>query len=240
MRKYAVCLALVLAALCFTCCTAVCEATDAAPAADVAPLPLGAEDTDPENGWHGVRLDDIDKADEGWFTLMLYECDRYDPEQIKNLKAGNTILVNGDVYTVTGISSRDIGWFDEEDIIWELETEEECWGGLWFREYTKDTFAAYLDEWIPCTFIGSLKVTLPLDDNFRLVAYPGGEDPYYMNAEEFLVSLKEDDWGSVYNEYNTDCELKDGKLISISRSGYPHGPSDGDEDDDDDWGDDDV
>ena len=201
------------------------------PAADVVPLPQETE-LNLEDGWYCARLEDADRADEGWFTLALYRTDEYDAEQVRSLRAGDTVLVNGEVYTVTGISARDIGWFGEEDVVWELETEEECWGGLYFRDYGEGTFAAYLDDWNPCTYAGSVKVTLPLDEGFELVRYPGGEEPEYDGPEAFPEHLREDDW-SIYNEYNTTAAFSGGRLVRITRSGYPHGPSSGEEGEDD-------
>ena len=234
MKKAMICLAALLCLLCMICCAAAEEgmAGKTELTADVMPLPPGKDDPDLENGWFGARPEDMDHAKEGWFTLACYRADTYDPEQIKNLKTGDTVLVNGMVYTLAeDITSRDIGWFDQEDIIWELVTEEENWDGLYFRKYGEDTFAAYVGDWIPCTYVGSVKVTLPLDDRFQLVHYPGGEDPDYHKAEEFLSIVDEYDW-SIYNEYNTDAMFTGGKLMELSLSGYPHGPSSGSEEDD--------
>ena len=231
MKGYGYRLAALLAILCLAFSTAFCE-PGSSPKADVKPIPMDPDSIDLGNGTFWARLEDLDRIDEGWFTVMLYETDEYDPEQIMNLKPGDTLLVNGEIYTVEDIGSRDIGWIGEEDIVWEIVTEEECWGGLWFRQYGQDTFAAYLDDWIPCTFIGSVKVTLPLPEQFELYAVPGGEDPVVYTADEFTEILREDDW-SIYNEYNTTAKFEDGKLVRIRRSGYPHGPHTGDEDDDD-------
>ncbi len=231
MKGYGYRLAVLFAILSLAFSTAFCE-PESSPEADVMPIPADPEAIDLGNGSFRARLEDLDRIDEGWFTMMLYRVDEYDPEQIMNLKRGDTLLVNGEKYTVKDISSRDIGWIGEEDIIWEVVTEEECWGGLWFRQYGPDTFASYLDDWIPCTFAGSVKVTLPLPEQFELYAVPGGEDPVVYTADEFPENLREEDW-SIYNEYNTTAVLEDGKLVYIWRSGYPHGPDTGEADDDD-------
>lgn len=203
------------------------------PSADVEPLPIDPAALDYENGVFCANVEDIDHLDEGWFTLALYEVDQYDPDRIRNLKPGTTLLVNGQVWTVTNeVEPRDIGWFDEEHLIWEIDTAEECWGGLWFRQYGEDTFAAYLDDWIPCTLVRRVRVTLPLPEGFEFVVYPGGEDPVTYGADEFLARLRED-WGT-YNQYNSDASFNNGEFIRLSVSGYPHGPdTDGPDDDDD-------
>ena len=231
MKDYLYRMGVLLAILCLVCSTAFSE-PESSPEADVMPIPADPECIDLENGSFKARLEDLDRIDEGWFTVALYKVDEYDPEQIRNLKPGDTLLVNGEIYTVEEVSSRDIGWIGEEDIVWDVVTEEECWGGLWFREYGQDTFAAYLDDWVPCTYAGSVKVTLPLPEKFELYAVPGGEDPEVYKAEEFLEKLREGDW-SIYNEYNTSAAFEDGELVWIWRSGYPHGPDTGEEDDDD-------
>ena len=227
-------LVFLLCLLLLICPAALCESgAESAPSADVMPLPPDENGISLENGHFDVRLEDLDHADEGWFTMMLYRTDEYDPEQIKSLRAGDTVLVNGEVYTVVSMDSRDIGWFDEELIVWEIETEEECWDGIHFQQYGKNTFAAYVGDWSPVTFVAAVKITLPLDESFELVTYPGGEEPEYWNSEHFLATLEEDDWG-IYNEYNTSASFKNGKLVHISRSGYPHGPRSADDDEDDD------
>ena len=231
MRGYFFRLAALLTILCLVFSTASCEPENG-PEADVMPISVDPESIDLANGSFKARLEDLDRIDEGWFTVALYNVDEYDPEQIRNLKPGDTLLVNGEIYTVEEIGSRDIGWIGEEDIVWDVVTEEECWGGLWFREYGQDTFAAYLNDWIPCTYAGSVKVTLPLPEKFELYAVPGGEDPEVYTRDEFPEKLREDDW-SIYNEYNMSAAFEDGELVWIWRSGYPHGPDTGEEDDDD-------
>ena len=191
--------------------------------ADVEPLPVDPSAVDFMNGAFCVNVEDTDHLDEGWFTLALYTVDRYDPDRIRNLRPGNTLLVNGQVWTVADeVEPRDIGWFDEEDLIWEIETVEECWGGLWFRRYGEDTEGA----------LERMVLTLPLPEGFEFVVCPGGEEPITYGADEFLSELRED-WGG-YNQYNSDAGFRNGAFVRISVSGYPHGPSSGDPDDEDD------
>ncbi len=194
-------------------------------AADIMPLPMDPESIDSGNGWFHACLEDIDGMDEkGWFTVALYRVDEYASEQIEHMTPGTTLLVNGDVYTVAEeVVPRDIGWVDEELITWDVITEEECWGGLWFMKYGEDTYAAYLDDWVPVTPVARIQVALPLPDRFVLEVNPGGEDPVPYTAEEFLSRLREGDWDS-YNQYNSLAHMENGELTELDVSGYPHGP----------------
>ena len=201
--------------------------------ADVMPLPPDPDDMDPENGYFHVCLEDTDRiADEGWFTLALYRVDEYAPEQVEHLMPGTTLLVNGEKYTVAEeVTPRDIGFGDEELIVWDVMTEEECWGGLRFQKYRENTCAAYLDDWIPCTLVARLRVTIPLPDRFVLWEYPGGEDPVPCTADEFLKMLLDHEW-SGYNQYNSSALLENGELVELNVAGYPHGPDSREPEDD--------
>ena len=218
--------------LCFACAMALLlaavsalgeeEAAPAALSADVMPLPADP-DTDLGNGTYRFRVEDAAHLDEGWLTLGLYLVDRYDPEQIKSLKPGNTVLVSGQVYTVAEeVEPVDIGIPEKEYMIWEIVTEEPCWGGLWFSRYTDDSFAAHLDDWIPCTYAGSVRVELPLADGFKYEVYSGTDGFLPYGAEDFLREVPEDFY--LYNQYNSDATFRDGVLAEISVSAYPGGP----------------
>lgn len=211
-------------------------AEETAPAAsvtaDVMPIPLDPE-PDLENGSFSVNVEDLDHVKNGWVTLALYKTDHYNREQVESLVPGQTILVNGEVYTVASdVEARDESWFeDEESLVWDIETEEECWDGIRFQTNGTETLTAYVGDWIPVTFVGRVRVSLPASEGFKFVVYPGGEEPETFGADEFIRRLRED-W-SVYNQYNSDAVLEDGKLTYMSVSGYPHGPSTGEEMDED-------
>lgn len=224
MSGRAVLLWLVLLVLCVAMGAAAAEAAETL-TADVMPLTPDPDSIDPANGWFEACLEDIGGIGEkDWFTVALYRMDVYSREQIEHLAPGTTLLVNGEIYTVAEeVVPRDIGWVDERVISWDIVTEEECWGGLWFVEYGEDTCVAYLDDWVPVTPVARVRVVLPLPDRFVLYEDPGGEEPVPCSAEEFLSRLREGDWDN-YNQYNSRAHIENGELTELTVSGYPHGP----------------
>ena len=222
MLRRAVAGLLILLAMCLAAGAAAAETL----AADVMPIQPDPDSIDPDNGWFSACLEDIDRIDEkGWFTLALYRTDEYDLEQIEHLAPGTTLLVNGEKYTVAEeVVPRDVGWFDEEQLSWDVVTEEECWGGLWFMQYGEKTCAAYLDDWVPVTPVARIRVMLPLPDRFVLNEIPGGEEPVPCTADEFLARLRDGDWDN-YNQYNSMAHMENGELTELVVSGYPHGPA---------------
>ena len=137
------------------------------------------------------------------------------------------ILVNGQKYTVArDVAPREIPFDDEAFIIWDIVTEEECGGGLWFTK-VGENYLACLDDWIPCHLVANVQVMLPLPDRFVLYENPDGEEVVAHTADDFLTWLREGGW-DVYNQYNSTAKFENGELVSISVSGYPHGPETGD------------
>ena len=218
-----------------TCGTAPAEKAAAADSdlkADVMPIPLDPV-PDLKNGSFGVNVEDLDHLDEGWITLALFKTDHYTREQVESLVPGQKILINGEIYTVADdVEVREIGSGEGNKwLVWDILTEEECWDGIRFQTNRTDTLTAYVGDWIPCSFVGRVRVSLPPPDGFEYVVYSGGEGEITYGADEFLRDLRED-WGG-YNQYNSDAVLENGELTYLSVSGYPHGPSDdqGEEDD---------
>ena len=71
-------------------------------AADVVPLPVDPAAMDTDNGTFRVTVSDIDKIEtDGWFTLNLYVEEPFDAEQIAALVPGDTVTVNGLIWTVS-------------------------------------------------------------------------------------------------------------------------------------------
>ena len=195
-------------------------------AAKVFPLPVDTNSLDFSNGSFDVQIEEIEQIEQHHsLTFSLYLDDHYDPDQIRSLSPGDTILVAGDVYTVKDISVRDDRWFDDdpESLIYEIETEEENWEGIHFLPLSDDVFIANVGDWTPVTYIGEITIPLPLPASFVYYDYPGGEDPETGTEEDLLNDLQESS-PRFFSPYNTSIFLRDGELLELHNWSYPWGP----------------
>ena len=193
------------------------------PVADVQPLPVDPEAMDPANRSFDVQIADMDQtAEKQELKLMRYVTDRYDPEQIRSLSPGDTVLIAGTVYTVKDINIRDAGW-EEEELLYEIEPEEEEWEDLWFTEASDGTFLAHVGDWSPVTYVDTVTIPLPLPDFFAYYDYPGGEEAEAATADELLEDILERK-PEFFSPYNTTAVFRDGELAEIHNWSYPWGP----------------
>ena len=195
-------------------------------AAKVSPLPVDTSTLDFSNGFFDVQIEDIEQIVQNQsLTFSLYLDDHYDPDQIRNLSPGDTILVAGNVYTVKDISIRDDRWFedDPESLVYEIETEEEDWEGIHFLQLSNGSFIANVGDWAPVTYVEQITIPLPLPASFVYYDYPGGEDPETGTEEDLLNDLR-DSSPSFFSPYNTSIFLRDGELLELHNWSYPWGP----------------
>ncbi len=194
--------------------------------ATVSPLPIDRNDLDLSNGSYNVQIEDIDQiAQNRSLTLSLYLEDHYDPNQIKDLSPGSTILVSGNIYTVKEITVRDERWFedDPESLVYDIDTVEENWDGIHFLELSNGFFIANVGDWTPVTYVGKITIPLPLPASFVYYDYPGGEDPKMGSENELLDDLQENT-SAIFNPYNTRVYLHNGELLELHNWSYPWGP----------------
>lgn len=192
--------------------------------AKVKPIPVDPETLDLSNGSFDVRIANMDSFDRDKFlTLELYISDQYFPEEIRALAPGDTLLVNGEEYTVEEVSTRDASWpGDEPETVYDISTAEECWDGIWFSETSAGIFA-HVGDWSPVTYVGTVTVQLPLPASFAYYDYPGGEDAAIGGEKEFLQDLM-DSTPAFFSPYNTWASFKNGELTEIHNWSYPWGP----------------
>ena len=200
-----------LLAVCFAAC---------ASAADVRPLEIDPAQLDLNNGEFCLTVSDEDRIiDGGFFTAELYLEDRYDGTQVRALAPGDTVLMNGAVFTVEKIVIH-----EQDDSAWdvyEVYPKEEYYGYLVFTPNLDGTFCALIDDWVPVTRVGEVKVMLPLPDRFAFIPVVSGEEEDPVGADEFLEDLEM--FGG-FTAWNTSCVMEDGVPVSITHSSYPFGP----------------
>lgn len=187
--------------------------TAAACAAELTPLPIPEDERATLDGIYYMALKDTDKVKtDGYFTAELYLADRYDSEAVQALAPGDTIQVNGKTVTVTEIVPQ------EEDIAIALEIrfKEEYYDYIVLRPTMYPYYTAVVDDWVPVTRVGSLKVTTPLREDFTATLY--FED---ISTRDFLDTITEYD----FTQYNTWGTVDNSVLTSVSYSDYPTGPA---------------
>ena len=221
-------------------------------AQEIVPMEIKEEDLDLENGSFCLQIEDRDRIiPEGYFTAALYLEDRYDPEQIESMKAGDRVLVNGEWFTVSEVVIHEDEVFDGADEngstetdetspkrrirIYEIYTEEEFWGYITFEPAAEEFYIAVENDWNPITLVKKVKIMLPLPDAFVYHEMEsGGADEYPCGPEDFIDFLlhpeddeEEDEAGMAipfFTPYNTDVRFQDGLMTDIWTFSYPHGP----------------
>ena len=200
----ALCLILICAAAC-------------AQAAEIRPYAVDPDKADTQNGTFSIRILDTDKIDNGgYFSLELYQEYRYPAHDIEQLAAGDTVYVDRVPYTVAEVAVH------EEKAVYEIYTEEEFDGYIVFRKEQDGRYAAVVNDWIPCAYVGTVKIMLPLPDAFIHRALTD-EDDVLTPADEFIgeIAGAEELW---YNQYNSSARFENGLLVEIITSDYPYGP----------------
>ena len=206
------CLILILL---FAVCVAVC-----AQAAEITPADSGLLEIDLNNGSFCMAVKDLQKiSDGGWFTAVLYTVDRYDANRIEAMAPGDTVLVNGQAWTVQEVIPHEA---DEAGLSssYEIYTEEENDGYIVFV-YDEDSgcYICAINDWSPVTFVADVRIMLPLPDAFEYWRETENEPG---NMDTLLNDLEE--YGTTFVPYNTFCTFKDGLLVGITHSSYPIGP----------------
>jgi len=190
-------------------------------AEEIRPLETVSENTDLSNGTFCITIpDDSDPAGTGFFTASLFVEDRYDAAQISALAPGDTVWMNGYAWTVHEVVVHEY----EGSVLnttFEICPEEEYYGYLVFEPCGDGTFRAVIDDWVPVTSVGKIRVALPLPDRFSYIRISSGEEEDPADAQTFLEDL----WMfGGFTAWNTACTVENGELVSITHSSYPEGP----------------
>ena len=182
------------------------------------------QDADPANGTFPVSFEDVDRiATDGYFTAVLYTMDVYSEEDVFSIMPGDTLQINGRVFTVSNVDERDPGYDVGFDTV-EDTRDQSFWGFTFEEAVSGNGYNIYImNDWHSLSRIASVRV-----DASALVAYydvPGGDDPELMD-EDLLGSEAGINALAWLTPYNTTCTMKDGKLVRIDSSSYPVGPVD--------------
>ncbi len=171
---------------------------------------------DPDHETYCLGLRDTDHIlDGGWFTAALYTYDFYDAQAIEALSPGDTACIDGEDFSVSQVI-----W--HEDGICEIYTNEDFDGYLVFTKVSPGFYTALVNDWVPCSFLGDVRIMLPLPDCFTFT-WTSEEDDVVLTADEFISMITQDD-PPLLVPYNTVIVFEDGVPVSISHADYPEGP----------------
>ena len=185
----------------------------AAQAQLLAPMEPGALSTTDAD--YCVRFAETDHIGAGgYFVMELYEQDQYASDAVQALSAGDVIVVNGDLVEVASV----IGY--EEGVL-EIRPSGEFDGYIVLMPFGEN-YCALVNDWIPCTYVETVKVWLPLPDAFAYLSVEADDQLQY-SADEFIRMLAADG-GEQMNPYNTIASFRDGLLVQIMHASYPFGP----------------
>ncbi len=210
MKRMLILMSVLLLVLCVTAC---------AQAAEIRPQDINHLEIDLTDGTFFLGVKDADRIiDGGWFTASLYVPDHYDAAQIEAMVPGDTVLVNGQAWTIREVVPHGA---DEPGLVdtYEIYTEEENDGYIVFIHEPDGCYICQIDDWAPVTPVGDVRVMLPLPDKFE---YYSGEDTEPRGMDALVNDLEE--YGSTFVPYNTFCSFEDGKLFKVVHYSYPMGP----------------
>lgn len=185
----------------------------AAQAQTLAPMEPGALSTTDAD--YCIRIADAAQIESGGFFLMeLYEQDQYPRDAVQALSAGDIIVLNGDPVQIVAV-------IEHEEGMLEICPSEE-YDGYIVLIPSGENYCALVNDWIPCTYVDTVKVWLPLPDAFVYLSLEADEQMQF-SASEFIRML-EADGGAELNPYNTIASFCDGVLVQLMHASYPFGP----------------
>lgn len=150
----------------------------------------------------------------GYFAMELYEQDQYPRDAVQALSAGDTIVVNGDPVEIAALIEYEEGTL-------EIRPAGEFDGYIVLIP-SEENYCALVNDRIPCTYVDTVRIWLPLPDAFVYLSVEADDQLQY-SADEFIRMLEADS-GTEMNPYNTIASFRDGLLVQVMHTSYPFGP----------------
>lgn len=141
----------------------------------------------------------------GYFAMEMYAQDQYPGDAVQALSAGDIIVVNGDLVQVDSL-------IEYEEGMLEIRPSGEFDGYIVLIP-SGENDCAVVNDWIPCTYVDTVKVWLPLPDAFAYLSVEADDQLQY-SADEFVRMLVAGE-GEQMNPYNTIASFRDGLLVQI-------------------------
>ena len=182
----------------------------------VRPVPADGENCDLLNGSFPMSLVKPENLDrDGALTVQLYTEDRYAAEAVEALKSGDTVIVNGQKLKAATVENEEFGVYT----VTAGKNGEEV---LTFTAADEGGYLVHVGEWVPCTPLTEVTLSLPLPEDFWFL-WGGGVDeiPYW--GDEFLDLIREGE-GANFTPYNAVIRFSEGRAAEIRYDDTLHGP----------------
>jgi len=180
--------------------------------AAVKPFPGG---TEAETSF-GVYLAEIQDPSatlkDGYFTASLYNPDCYPLADIDGLKAGDTVQVDGQVFTVSSVVPH------EEGIV-EIYTKEDFDGYIIFQPHG-EVYVAIVNDFAAATYVTDYKFTTPLPAGFHFYWRDIEEEFQALDADGFIAMVKGSSAPSFTRGY-TVIDFSNGQIAKLIFSDMP-------------------
>ncbi len=190
----------------------------AACADQISPISVDLNRIDLKNGEFRVSLKDVDSVDKhGYISAELYQEEYFSAKDIRKLKAGDTVLVNGRTWTVKKTIPHEYDGMKE----YEISVKEDFDGYIVFRPGLKGQYFSVVDDWTPLVPVGEVRIMLPLPDRFEFCLEEPSGEAQTGDMEDMIVYWRR--YGDL-SAYNTTCVMEKGTLVRLTHSDYPLGP----------------
>ena len=178
------------------------------------PVSAAGTEADLQNGTYWARITDTEHiTDGGFFTVELYESDRYAAGDVENLKPGDRVKLNGQIYTVRTFQP----WMSREGV-YQLTPEEAFDGWMGFEKGEGDFYYGTVGDWHVSSFVTDTTVFMPLANDFVFVYAVSENDVTRFDADRFVSLLSGKEAWLREEELTEDCtavRFTDGLLTAI-------------------------
>lgn len=179
-------------------------------------LDPGAE-VDTRNGTYWARITDLDHIlDGGFFTVELYEQERFAAADVESLKSGDKVRLNGNTYTVSSLARP---WWKNTETEYEIIPQETLPDGSWigFEKGEGDFYYGIIDNYRTTSFLTDVPIWMPLPYAFSFVYTVNENDVTIFDADKFVEFVKEgSDFVDDLGPESTVVQFSEGLLTMIA------------------------
>ena len=182
----------------------------------IAPLPVDLDVYHLPDGNYPVAFNrgDVFSGTSGIYMngVQIFTQDRYDPEEIANLKAGDTIVVEGEAVPVLSVQETEYGYLingDQDDHSFYLSAGEDFEG---FVVHGLDDMSVYTDHGMTALMIDPAAVFID-DSDIE-------SDPVNVSGVEIVEAMQTTD-NVYFVPYNTSVRVENNRVTEIHRIYVP-------------------
>lgn len=181
----------------------------------VTPLVSEINTDDLADGTYAVSFESKDESmDNGAFkiTMTVYDYEHFDAAAVENLKAGDTLVIDGKDMVVDTVESNETGMISINGGLEE--------GGCDLGKDEDGNYSELLMD-IGKSYFAVGEVTLPVSQEF---VFTDNSDPENQGVEYYagdMITLLESGDNQIFSELSTTATVKDGELTELTRIFMP-------------------